>query len=373
VRIAHVTATFPPYLGGAGTVAYHHAEGLARRGHDVEVFTAATTGEPPPSHALVHRLEPLWRMGNAPILPPLATLRGFDVVHLHHPFIFGTELLLTGQPLRRAPLVISYHNELIGEGRRRALFAGWERTWGRLALRAARRVLVVSNAHAETVPNLRRIPAKLAELPNGVDLEAFRPSRGEALRARHGIADGAIVVVFVSTLDRAHYLKRPDLAVAALAAATDTRLHLLVAGGGEWLERTRGQAREQGVEARTTFLGAVGHDALPDVLRAADALLVTSDLESFGIVLIEGMACGLPTVSTDPPGIRAVVAGGETGLLAPAGDAAALGAALDRLAADAALRLALGAAGRARAKQRYGWPRIVDRLEAIYADVVGAS
>ena len=363
MRIAHVTATFPPYLGGAGTVAFHHAEGLARRGHDVEVFTASTPGEPPKSRATVHRLEPLWRTGNAPILPALARLRGFDVVHLHHPFIFGTELLLGGRVRDRPPLVVGYHNQLIGTGRRRALFAGWEATWGRLLLRAARRVLVVSHAHAATVPGLRRLPPpKLAELPNGVDLDAFRPGDDAAgIRARHGIPSDAIVVAFVATLDRAHYLKRPDLALAALAAARDPRLHLLVIGGGEWLEALRAQAGP-----RTTFAGARSHAELPDYLRASDLLLVTSDLESFGIVLIEGMACGLPAVSTDLPGVGAVVKEEATGLLAPTGDAAALGAALDRLAAAPELRRTFGAAGRARCERKFGWERIVDELEAIY-------
>jgi glycosyltransferase involved in cell wall biosynthesis len=368
VRIAHVTATFPPYLGGAGTVAFHQADGLARRDHDVEVFTARSEGSPPASAATVHRLDPLWRTGNAPILPRLATLRGFDVVHLHHPFIFGTELLLASRVHARPPLVVTYHNQLIGEGRRRALFAGWEATWGRALLRAASRILVVSDAHAATVPGLRRVAGKLTEVPNGVDLDAFRPDDGRAgdaggTRERLGVPEDAVVVAFVSTLDRAHYLKRPDLALAALAASRDPRVHLLVIGGGEWLERLRGQAPA----GRVTFAGSRGHDELPALLRASDVLLSTSDRESFGIVLIEGMACGLPVVSTDPPGVRAVVEHEVCGLLAPTGDAAALGAALGRLAADPDERRAFGAAGRARCEQRYGWPRIVDRLESVYA------
>jgi glycosyltransferase involved in cell wall biosynthesis len=374
MRIAQVTATFPPYLGGAGTVAFHHADGLARRGHDVEVFTASWPGEPPASAATVHRLEPLWRTGNAPILPALGRLRGFDVVHLHHPFIFGSELVLGGRLRERAPLIVSYHNQLIGEGRRRVLFAGWEATVGRLLLRAARRVLVVSDDHAATVPGLVRIarsaPGKLAELPNGVDLDAFRPEAGGSeIRARHGIPAEAVVVAFVSALDRAHYLKRPDLAIAALAAASDPRLHLLVVGGGEWLERCRADAAAAGLGNRATFVGARHHEELPRLLRASNLLLVTSDRESFGIVLIEGMACGLPTISTDPPGIRSVVEAGTTGLLAPVGDAAALGAALDRLASDPGLRRALGTAGRARCEARYGWPQVVDRLEAVYREL----
>jgi len=224
------------------------------------------------------------------------------------------------------------------------------------------------------VAGLRRIarvdPGKLAELPNGVDLDAFQPGGDAAgIRARHGIPAAAVVVAFVSALDRAHFLKRPDLGLAAFAAASDPRLHLLVVGGGEWLGRMRAQAGAAGLGERTTFVGARSHAELPDLLRACDMLLVTSDLESFGIVLIEGMACGLPTVSTDPPGVRAVVREGGTGLLAGTGDAGALAALLDGLAAAPEQRRALGAAGRARCERNYGWGQVVDRLEDVYAGV----
>ena len=378
LRIAHVVSTFPPYFGGAGTAAFETAAELARRGHEVEVFTARTEGTLPPTGATVHRIDPLLAIGNAPLLPPLARIRGFDVLHLHYPFIFGTELLHVARLLRRMPLVVSYHNELIGEGLRAPLFAAWERTWGRATLRVAARVCVVSQLHAQSVANLRRVaersPHKLVEIPNGVDLQAFAPGPGPALRRAEGIPDDAVVVAFVSTLDRAHFLKRPDLAIDAVAASGDERVHLLVIGGGEWLERMRQRVTAVGLADRVTFLGGVGHDRLPDVLRASDALLVTSDRESFGIVLVEGMACGLPTVSTDPVGVRAVVRPEETGLLAPVGNAGRLGAALRRMAElGPAGRTAMGLAGRRLCERHYGWPAVVDRVETVYAEAVGSS
>ena len=106
LRIAHLTATFPPYPGGAGNTCYRFATGQAERGHHVEVFTAPADGEPPdPGEAVVHRIEPAVAIGNAPLIPSLARIEGFDVVHLHYPFIFGSELTLLGrmQPTAPAP------------------------------------------------------------------------------------------------------------------------------------------------------------------------------------------------------------------------------------------------------------------------------
>ena len=73
MRIAHVSATFPPYYGGTGNVCYHNARVLAERGHDVHVFTADWPGErDDPPGVTVHRLKPLFRIGNAPVLPQLS-------------------------------------------------------------------------------------------------------------------------------------------------------------------------------------------------------------------------------------------------------------------------------------------------------------
>jgi glycosyltransferase involved in cell wall biosynthesis len=333
-----------------------------------------------PGTATVHRRRPRFAIGNAPLLPELARLRGYDVLHLQYPFIFGAELVLAAH-LRsaRAALVVGYHNRLIGDGARRWMFWGYEETIGRALARRADRICVVSGAHARTVDYLRatsrRDPSKLVEVPNGVDLEHFVQGPDAAgTRAALGIPPDAIVAAFVATLDRAHWSKRCDLAIEALARAQDERLHMLVVGGGEWLERHRADAHAAGVGARVHFAGPQPHDELPAFLRAADLLLLTSDLESFGIVLLEAMACGLPTVATDPPGVRAVVRAGETGLLAPRGDASALAARLRELvAAGAAGRVSMGAAGRALCAARYGWPAIVDRLEDVYDDALARA
>ena len=381
MRIAHLTATFPPYLGGAGTTTLHLARGLAARGHDVEVLTADTGRGPEPDtgDARVRRLPALASIGNAPLLPGLLRAGGYDVVHLHHPFLFGTELtLLRRLRSRRQALVVSYHNRLVGSGARAPLFRGWELSWGRWLLHAADRVCVLSEGHARSVPQLaaleRRRPERLAVLPNGVDLALFRPGPDESrVRAGHGIPEDAVVAAFVATLDRAHYFKRLDRAVEALRRTGDERLHLLIVGAGEELEAHRQAAAAAGLGARVHFAGAAGHERLPGLLRAADLLLLSSDPpESFGIVLIEAMASGLPTVTTDLPGVSSVGVPGETGLVAALDDPDALAAALRRMVEIGPEgRRRMGAVGRAHAEAHYAWPGLVERTEAIYAGAIG--
>jgi glycosyltransferase involved in cell wall biosynthesis len=384
LRIAHLTATFPPYPGGAGNACYRFAKGQAERGDHVEVFTAPAEGEPPDAGgAIVHRIEPALAIGNAPLIPSLARIQGFHVVHLHYPFIFGAELTLLER--RRQALLVHYKNRLVANGARGALFEAYEHSVAPSLIRAADRVCMVSADHANSVSYLRRVaqrqPQMLIEMPNGVDTELFSPGEDDSkLRERLGIPPTALVVAFVATLDRAHHFKRVDLALEAIARVPEAAgggrgaAHLVVAGGGELVEEFRRQATAAGIGERVHFLGAVPHFDLPDVLRSADLMLLTTEPpESFGIVLIEAMACGLPTIVTDYPGVRAVVDDGETGLIVPRGDAEAVARAIAELSATGAEAPALmGRAGRRKCERLWSWPRLIDRMNEAYAQAIAA-
>jgi glycosyltransferase involved in cell wall biosynthesis len=110
------------------------------------------------------------------------------------------------------------------------------------------------------------------------------------------------------------------------------------------------------------------------VLRSADLLLLTTEPpESFGIVLIEAMACGLATIATEYPGVRAVVDDEKTGLVIDPGDPAAVAGAIRRLVdAGPSSRARMGAAGRAKAVELWGWPRLIDRMDEAYAGAIEA-
>ena len=170
----------------------------------------------------MHRIEPVFAYGNAPLIPALARVEGFDVLHLHYPFIFGSELTLLGR-LRRArrkqALVVHYKNRLVANGVRGALFEAYEHTVGPALIAAADRVGVLSMDHAESVSYLRRArrrdPSKLTEMPNGIDSEVFSPGPDDGLRDELGIPPMPLVAAFVATLDKAHHFKRLDVAIEA--------------------------------------------------------------------------------------------------------------------------------------------------------------
>src|SRR5439155_698949 len=115
----------------------------------------------------------------------------------------------------------------------------------------------------------------------------------------------------------------------------------------------------------------VAHDRLPPYLAACDVFVgAATGQESFGMVLVEAMATGVPVVATDIAGYREVVRDGADGILVPPSDASALGDALGRVLDDPALAGRLAGGGRARAEE-FSWDVVATRLEAAYRDAVG--
>jgi glycosyltransferase involved in cell wall biosynthesis len=378
LRIAHVTATFPPYYGGAGTVCYHNARELARLSHEVHVFTAAM-GKAPVHELLdgfmVHRLPALFRIGNMPVLPSLPfALRGFDIVHLHYPFILGAEMVRLATALSRTPLIVSFHNDLIGEGLRARIFKLYQNLSAHLVIKNAARLCVLSHDHFE-YSRLRRSLVdsnmKIVELPNGVDLSLFHPLDTDNLvRSKYGIPETVKHVLFVAALDRAHHFKGlGDLLQAVQTLSAD--VWLLVVGDGDLRKEYERQAYELGISNRVIFTGAIQHEDLPLYFRSADVtVLPSSQTESFGLVLIESLACGTPVIASSLPGVRTVVNHGSDGLLVAPNDPLVLAEAILTILKDELLRQAMGRRGRDKVEERYGWEQIGLRIEKIYGHVL---
>jgi glycosyltransferase involved in cell wall biosynthesis len=339
---------------------------LARLGHDVTVITANhPPGDYPyPPEIKVKRLPSLLRIGNAPLLPGLLKLDGFDIVHLHYPFIFGAEMTSVVSRLREIPYVITHHNDLIGIGLRRILFDAYSSVLTPMVFSGARKFAVVSLEHAAAcrlTPLFRQRWHDVVEVPNGVDTDRFRPGLdGLSVRQKHGVPANTRVILFVGALDRAHYFKGVDRLLEAVSTIKDHEPWLLIVGDGDLKEQFQALASELGIADRTVFPGSVSHHGLPSYYAAADILaLPSSQVESFGLVLIEAMACGKPVVASSLPGVRSVVTDGKDGLLVQPGSVADLAEKVQRLLHDPSLRQEMGERGRAKVEAAYAWATII--------------
>ncbi|HEX7119641.1 MAG TPA: glycosyltransferase family 4 protein [Longimicrobiales bacterium] len=194
---------------------------------------------------------------------------------------------------------------------------------------------------------------RIVVIPNGVDLDAYRPT-GEPRFARP-------TLLYLGRLKR---YKRVDLILRALALlrgrGRDARL--IIAGRGDHEPALRRLVAELQLEDIVELVGFVTEEEKRRLFREAWVHVLTSPKEGWGITNLEAAACGTPTVASDSPGLRDSVVDGETGFLVPHGDVAALADALDRVLSSGALRDRLGRGARAFA-ERFSWDRAAEATE----------
>ena len=347
--------------GGVQTHVRELADRLLHGGHEVEVLAPVRGRASAPYVRAVGRpVNIRYNASNAPIDPRPWSRRRVrreltrfapDVVHVHEPLTPSTSMWATLEA--RAPVVATFHS---GATRARLFDVATpllRRVVGRVAVRIA-----VSEAAAAFAG--RRIGGHFEIVPNGVDLGRF----ANAVPADLG---PGVKMLFLGRLDAR---KGFPVAVAAFARLAIDRPDLQLIVIGEGPDRGAAQALPEAVRSRVTLLGAMPNVDIPPYLVACDLYLGTSiGGESFGMVLVEAMAAGLPVVASRIPGYQEVVRDGVEAVLVPPGDAASLAAAAAGILDDPALSARLKAAGLERART-YDWSTVVTRLEDLYLGAV---
>ena len=368
LRIAIVTQAYHPAVGGVTEHVDATARSLRRRGHEVVVVTSrfSTNAHADPEVVRIGRNLSVPYNGaenNITVGLSLTSHLGqtlerhrFDVIHVHCPL--SPILPLLALRLARCPVVGTFHSALASETLLRA--------FGRVLLplyRKMDRVIAVSETARRCVD--RHFPGPIGIVPNGVDIERFRP--GLARLERYD--DGLLNILFVGRFDPRKGL--PELMAACATLANESiPFRLILVGDGRLRPLVARLARGP-LAGRVHFEGRVEHERLPRYYASADLFCSPArDGESFGMVLLEAMASGVPIVATDLAGYRSVLTQDQEGLMVPPRNPAGLAAALRRLLTDPALRSRLGSRGVETARA-YGWERVVDRLEDEYAALAG--
>jgi phosphatidyl-myo-inositol alpha-mannosyltransferase len=360
-----------------GAVVEHaelQAAALEARGHDVRLvmgndppgqFTRALHprvgrhGDPPPNVIPVGRSVIVPANGSLPniVLSPRSFFRvrrvlereRFDVLHLHEPMT--PAICVAVLALAKAPIVATHHAS--GD-------LSWMRlgmpAWGFLMDRVDQRIAVSERARASAEAWFGG-PWEI--VPNGV-----------LIPAEADPADREHTVVFAGRQEPRKGLQVLLRAWPEIRRRTGARL--AVAGADPLAVRlllTRLGVPDEGIDV----VGFLSQDALTDLLRSTKALVAPSlGGESFGMVLTRAFACSTPVVASDIEGYREVVTP-ETAVVVPPGDVSALVDAVEALVADEPHRVAMGAAARLLAEERYAWSDIAGRLEAIYERVAGTE
>ncbi len=199
-------------------------------------------------------------------------------------------------------------------------------------------------------------------VPYGVDMAQFKPKKR---RAHKKTVIGAVSRLSIEK--GMSYL----IEAFALLQQRHSNVSLQIAGDGPEEEALKALSRQLGVEDCIEFRGWIEHTELPAFLQGLDIFALPSTYEGFGVAAAEASAMALPIVATNVYGIPDVVVDGETGLLVPSKDPAALAEALSRLVEDHDMRIALGEAGREYVASQYDWQQNTHQMDLIYENVAG--
>lgn len=388
MRIAHLCQSYPPMISGASLAVQQLASGQAANGHQVLVVAASDRpqGYTVKSGGLqITRLpsrDNPYRVGQRFLLWPQraiwAVLVRFqpDVIHLHEPFGIG---LIGLQAARRLqiPVVFTAHQlpwfaaaytpNLIGLPRLVEKIT-WQ--YARWFLRCCTAVIAPTRTIARIIQE--RLPYPVQVVNCGTNLQQFQPNPTRAtelcqLRHKYGLDPQLPVILHVGRLD---VEKQVDLLIEAMAQVMrQIAVQFLIVGDGCQRQRLMQLSQELDIPQQCHFAGYVLPEGdLPGLYRLASAFITASQIETFGIVVLEAMACGLPVIAADATCMPELVQPYKNGLLVPPNDSAAIAQQIIWLLQRPEVAARWGKAGRMQA-QHYGVSRMVQEVIAVYTAV----
>ena len=366
MRVLEVGKFYHPYKGGMETCLYDLCMEL-KKSVDLRVLVSndrrGTVVEEVEGVPVIRvsSMGTLFSTSVCPSFPLWLRKMRADIVSLHLPNPLSAVSYFLARPSGK--LVVVYQSDIVRQRLTARLYAPFLSA----VLRKASRIIVSSPDYLESSPVLKDFEEKCRVIPIGIDLERFRKSPDVETKAREIREEyGSRIVLFVGRLSK---YKGVDVLLKAMKQI-DGRL--LVAGRGEEEDRLRSLAGSLGLGERVAFLGEIHSRDFPDYLHACDVLVLpsVSRNEAFGVIQLEAFACSKPVVSTAlETGVRYVNRDGETGLLVPPGDAAALADAVNSLLADEALRQRMGAVGRARVEEKFTREKMAYATLALFHEV----
>lgn len=319
----NIGITCYPTLGGSGVVATELGKLMAEKGHHVHFITHSVPFRLGQFHKNIfyHEVEvsdyavfryPPYDLSLASKLAQVATMQKIDVLHVHYALphaicaylakqIVGDHLKVV-TTLHGTDITVLAHEESLRE-------------LIRLAINESDAVTAVSNSLIEETKQLLHIERPIDLTYNFVDHHHYDPHPNAELRAEYAEPDEHILM----HISNFRPVKRVmDVVDIFVKVQEQKRTKLLFVGEGPDLPKAYERLKRLGLEDRVIFLGK--QNSVSHVLSIADLLLLPSEKESFGLVALEAMACGVPTIASNTGGLPELISDAETGFLADVGD-----------------------------------------------------
>jgi glycosyltransferase involved in cell wall biosynthesis len=299
-----------------------------------------------------------------------ATIATFDLVHIHYVWVWPTVAAAAAARKHRIPYVLAPRGMLVDDLiRRKSMTAKrlWLALFARRDVERAAAIHVTSTSEAHNLRALGLSLRRVEIIENGIEVPA------EEKAAPSASATGIKTILdspYILFLGRISWKKGLDRLLRALVLVKGA--DLVIAGydeNGYSLELRR-IARELGVAGRVKFVGPAEGETKWVLLRLARCFVLSSYNENFGMAVLEAMAAGCPAVVSEEVGLADVVRESGSGIATACNDPKLLARAINTLVESPEKRTAMGAAGMRTARERYGWPRIAQEMQTLYAECV---
>ena len=371
-----VGITCYPTYGGSGIVATELGLELAARGHEVHFISYANPirldQDVPRIH--YHEVEvstyplfqyPPYCLALASRMAEVAESYALDVLHVHYAIPHSISAMLAQQmlaPSRRLPFITTLHGTDI-------TLVGVDPSYfpiTKFSIEKSDGISSISDYLRHETVEVFGVQNEIRVIKNFVNCDIYHPDEEKKGASAYAPAGEKLLI----HLSNFRPVKRVQDCVRILAEVRKSvPAHLLMAGDGPERSPAEHLARELKVDRHISFLGKQSH--VERLIPLAHVLLMPSQLESFGLVALEAMACGVVPVATRVGGVPELITDGEDGFLEAPGDIAAQAARVVQLLTDDDLHYRMRKAGRWNASERFCSDKIIPQYEKYYEDVIG--
>lgn len=367
-----------PTVGGSGVVATELGKKLADKGHQVHFITSSIPFrlDQFSRNIFFHEVEvnqyavfryPPYDLTLASKMAEVAEREGLDILHVHYAVPHAVCAYLAKQMLGddRLKIVTTLHGTDI-------TVLGYDPTLSqmiRFGIEQSDAVTAVSKDLVRETHKLLETDKPITPIYNFVDEDIYYPRESGDLKKCYGIEDDEKVIVHISNF---RPVKRvTDIVQAFAIIEKEVKAKLLLIGEGPDLPIVTRLADELGLKERVLLLGK--QENVAEILAISDLAMLLSSKESFGLILLEAAACGVPAIGTDIGGIPEVIQNGETGYLSGVGDIEDIAAKALKLLTNDDLQKQMGRKAIEVAQTTFRSSLIVEQYEAIYKQVLKPS
>ena len=369
MRILQTPVRFYPFTGGVENYVYYSTKEMVKLGHHVTVICANEPHlkkEDIIEGIKVKRLSYFGKIANTNItlgLPFALLNENFEIIHTHIPTPWSADWSKIISKHKKKPLIITYHNDIIGEGITSHIANFYNSTALKSLLNNADKIIITQHNYLYSSPYLEKYEDKIAVIPNGVDIEKFKPL--EVKKERN-------MIFFLSLLDEFHKYKGLDYLLKALKIVKDeiSDVKLVIGGKGALMDYYMEMADNMGLKDNVEFHGFIPDEKIVEYYCRSSVFVlpsISAKQEGFGIVALEALACGTPVISTEIVGVAADVKNSGSGIIVPPQDIDNLVKAIIKILNDEKSHT-MGLKGRELVKNKYTWSRVAKMTENIYQE-----